>query len=511
MPTETLPNAAGADTSGDYVDIGKYLSILVRRWYIIVGCALLGAVAVFAYSSVRQSLDPVYTSDGQLLLTGSKYQIRLDERIVATDRLASQQAVAQRAREVEYRALLTSVDVSRQVAERLKLPADSVNGRLDAKIEGNVITLSARASTPGDAEALAQAFGQVASQRLDEVYGQSDRDVRSVEEELQRTNADLAAAETRYVAFLREARDAELRQQLSQKQLLRQNLTERSNDALVARLRGGYAVLTELDLLRSDALTLRQQIAAGGESSAGLLSSSAAILSLESRLFNLNRVIAVEIANGRPKPADQQGAAAGSALAPITSPAGVIPEIRIAGSDLTARASQTQLLADAEALIAQLEGRRQSTTQDIRQTTEALSAQLGSGQTSLISSGADPQLDDLTEAVVRQLDQDIRELSGQVQEYTAKRDELTRALELSRSAADLLMKRAVETRLAANAASGRALVISGASSARPSGPSSALLAAGFVGGLLAGLVLAVVVDRRRAARTAAPAWSARPA
>jgi len=129
----------------------EYIEVLARRWWIIVLCTSVAAVAAFV---IARGTSPTYQSSVQLEATG-----RIDYgQVLAMDRLLRQLA-----------ARVTTSAVAEQVDERLQLDlgVDALLAHVHTQVLPDIlhIEIDVDDAAPGRAEDIARAFAEVSQEQ----------------------------------------------------------------------------------------------------------------------------------------------------------------------------------------------------------------------------------------------------------------------------------------------------------------------------------------------------------
>lgn len=154
----------------DDIDLRPYLAAVARRWYWIVGLAVLAALIV---AGVSMQLPQTYTATSSVLLfirqTGS--QVGVNEplvRIETIDIVARRQGILALAKNPAIEAQIRQEDLERVA------PASYAPGSLTKQIaidaDGDLLTISASAPTPQQAQALADLWTNTFVSYADTLY-----------------------------------------------------------------------------------------------------------------------------------------------------------------------------------------------------------------------------------------------------------------------------------------------------------------------------------------------------
>ncbi|MCS7003272.1 MAG: hypothetical protein NZ518_10530, partial [Dehalococcoidia bacterium] len=257
---------------------------VIAQWRLIALMTVVSMVVAIAVGVAARQIAPRYTSEAVVLLTGARYQVRLDERFTTTEVLPSAQPgnpiAAITARQEEYRALAASRDVL-EAAQRLvhpDIPFDEDQIQVRSRVRGTLITVEATTPNPEHAPIIAAAFATALATRLDEVYGAGETNQAQLTKELVDAEQQVEAAERRLAEFLQRSRLAERARLLDQKQLLRATLAAQQGIGAAATATYIVGGLNELARLEADARALRADLQANdGPASMGQVMAHAAL------------------------------------------------------------------------------------------------------------------------------------------------------------------------------------------------------------------------------------------
>jgi hypothetical protein len=500
----------------------RYLRALLARWWLVVGLAITGAVLVGLWDVVTARTASVFTASTDVLLTGAKYRVQLDPRFTTVDPNSPTALPPGTTRADEYRAVALSREVRAAAAANLAPPVrpgeqsevgELNQGIVDARVKGNLITVTASSNEVGRAAQIADAYAGAVAQRLDRVYGTSDQDQQSLAQKLKEAVAAHQEAQAKFTAALAEGRADALARDLTQKDTVRTALVREQNVALTRDLATAYAEQTELDRLQRDAQVLQRQITEGGRSSASTLAHVLALSGLETRFVDLPVDVprdstlqnAGTSANRGEAPTSGRESATGdnptgtrsrSASAPFvpqqprqSSTAGNgFTQLQVNVDTLLGKnSSREELLADANALMRSVEQRRGEVSQKIGAMLKALNSQV-------VGPGTPSAVDPTTRQLIDGLSADIEKLQAEQREETFRMDVLRQNVELAGTARSTLENKLQEASIAGAAGAGRAIIASSASSAtvRSYPPAlSRVVPIGFIAGALVGAALAI--------------------
>lgn len=493
----------------DIIDLSRFVKFAERQRWVILSGLIVGTLLGLAFAIVGNSLTPSYASETTILLSGPKYKVQLEDKLLTNDKISDVQA-AVRARETEYTSIAKSVEVRRATAARLgnlvtpeQVQAGSLPADVSVKVSGSLVTLSARSRDSRVVQQVAAEYANVVSKRLDEVYGQSEIDLANIQQQLQASMSREQGATDKVVANTRTSRLQELQTRLAQMQALRDTVANGINTSLANDLQSKTTALSLLDQLGQDTATLRDSIATSGSSIAARTAQANALYSLQTKLTTLSSSLSEQSPSVAPVVISNE-----SALFPNTSttpraesrpsdgartpifPSTTTSQIRVQADALAAGTTQAQLLSDVDALKQIIEQRRLTMADSLRQTNDALLAQIKSGK-----GIGDDQNSSAT--LVTALNQDIQSLAAMIQSENQRIAGLQRDQQVASTTSDALSKKVAEITIDAGLTGGKAIIASGASeAARVEAPIPNYGVIGAVLGLVAGVAVAAYRDRR---------------
>jgi uncharacterized protein involved in exopolysaccharide biosynthesis len=254
----------------DEIDLRPYLAALWRRWYWIVGMAVVAAVVAFVFTRIS---PPAYEASAVIMITEPQYQMQFDPRF------------GTEVQEPAYRAfptLATSDGVLARVVESYTPSAEAgleawnvhhLRRMVEATSEGDprLLVLTVRALTAKDTAAIAAVWADVLAERGNEIYGSSEEDVSFLEAQFAQSKRALDEADTAVIEFQARNRTSILAAQLA-------SLEETQQRYLTETIK--IAFLTQ------DVEDLRAQI--GGQSAEGQAPPGASLtaLLLQIRAYN---------------------------------------------------------------------------------------------------------------------------------------------------------------------------------------------------------------------------------
>jgi len=203
------------------IDLREYVQVLVRSWKWVVGLAVLAAVAALGVSFL---IPPTYEATALVAVTEPRYVMRFDPRFETVNNV---QLVYK-----AYPELATSDDLLQDLLVRLDPLPEGVEtyrnlrnmSQAEQGADPSMVRLAVRSQEPGEAARVANAWAELFVTRANEIYGtQGEDQVQFFEGQLERAQAELAAAEQALVAFQARNQGAVLEAQLASAQ---QNLQD---------------------------------------------------------------------------------------------------------------------------------------------------------------------------------------------------------------------------------------------------------------------------------------------
>ncbi|MFQ6102252.1 MAG: GumC family protein [Anaerolineae bacterium] len=198
------------------IDLRVYVEVLIRSWKWVVGLALVAAVAAFAVSFL---ISPIYEAMALAAVTEPRYVMRFDPRFETVDSVQP----AYKA----YPELATSDDLLQELLTSPNLLSEGVEtlqdlrGILEAKsgADPSMVQLVVSSQDPEEAARVANAWAALFVARANEIYGAHSEDQgRFFEDQLERTQAELEAAEQALIEFQARNQGAVLEAQLASAQ-----------------------------------------------------------------------------------------------------------------------------------------------------------------------------------------------------------------------------------------------------------------------------------------------------
>jgi uncharacterized protein involved in exopolysaccharide biosynthesis len=182
----------------DEIDLRAYIAVLLRYKFWIVGLALVAALTAFGVSSL---LAPTYEATALVAVAKPSYVIEFDPRVQTQSDVPSYRA---------YLTLALGDELVAEVADALaaQLPSSSIPAfELREQMEvtngtdQSVVQLSVQDHDPARAATIANLWTELFVESTNQLYGQSEQDLRFFEAQLQEAEAELSSAEAALIAF----------------------------------------------------------------------------------------------------------------------------------------------------------------------------------------------------------------------------------------------------------------------------------------------------------------------
>jgi polysaccharide biosynthesis transport protein len=365
------------------IDLGKYLEILLRQWALLLGAAIICALAAAAF----------------VIRTPVGYQARV---LVATTKIASSVTfgssietlsegqlpvtlVDRKARLQSYVALVSNPVIAERVYEELK---DDFGDRLPAPeslikmVSGSVLTgsdaveIKVSNTDPVMVQRIADAWGRHYVDYVNKLYamGSSQETLANVQKQVSEAHVKFLKAEQDYITFL-------VSSPLEEFNRIREELIR-------------------VDRLRADAHGLLEHVKMGGEGAAA--SNAPAVSILKTQVFSSS--------TGADKTQP------GSSTSPIQS-----NPISLQFQANPLLASQQDLIADIDSLVNTLDNRIQILTERVDYLVLQQQSQPGSASTEAIQQVENPRIS-VAEDVIRILASKIEQEEGRRKDLALSRD-----------------------------------------------------------------------------------------
>lgn len=435
------------------IDLRPLLRSLIVRWWLILGVAALIALTgvAIAFMAPRAA-----SARADVLIISTTPQLNLDPRFTTRDATLLTNVTFQRQALI---SLATSAAVEQRVGEELvaqgRLNAAPAPGALldDIRVasQGDLIVITAESADPAEAVRLAETWARAYESLVAEVYTRDAAGDALLTTQISAAEERYQAAQTAYETFIGGGELVQVEQQV-----------KRLQELLDAARLAGTTLHTEyllraqeLDLIISDAQALREQVGAGAGDS---LADGLAVLTLRAR-------------------------AAGGDLLPV--------QLNI--TDAGVAQSSAATLDDIEVLISVVEEQRTALL--------AQAADLAAGL-------ADPTgpIRGLGDAARTAYEADLAALQQRQEALIGERTRLAQSRDIALSSLEVLQRKADEQQIAQTTPQVAVRFVSATSQPPQSNLLSAAINAIIGGalGMLAGIALALLLDRLRPRTRATP-------
>lgn len=220
----------------DEIDLRQYIQVLIDWWREILIIAILAALAAAAALYTLKALEtPVYQASATVAIARVVSDISFDERFITlSEDTMSVQRASDEGRRAALVGLVSSGAIAQAVIEELgdtldeteqtpavlieKIDANIVPGA-NARVESDLIRITARAATPEKAADIANAWAKEYVAEINSLYGQVPPEtLAAVTEELAEAEAAYEAAQNNLEAFVADNEVKRLQRQLDEKQ-----------------------------------------------------------------------------------------------------------------------------------------------------------------------------------------------------------------------------------------------------------------------------------------------------
>jgi capsular polysaccharide biosynthesis protein len=305
----------------------NYAAVLWKHGRLILGCAIVFGMAMLIITFL---VTPTYEAEADVAMVKTSIDLNFDSRIkTVSESDVSQAAIDQTARRKALATIAGSPDLASIVIARLggqlsdaeRVPANLVRA-INARGDGDMIRISARAGSAEKAALLANTWAQLYTTRINEIYSDSPLSTSEVQTQADDAKRAYTQAEAALVGYMADNPASQLSRALEEKQ---QVLTD------------SLAMNNKLDRLLADARSLRDRLTASPSSNG--LGSELARLSLEANSFGSASSLPALVQSGT-----------SSSSAPVT--------LQLQVEQLKLDTTPAQQLSDLDALLAALTTRR---------------------------------------------------------------------------------------------------------------------------------------------------------
>lgn len=506
------------------IDLSKYLEILIRRWWIVIGMALV--CALVAGAVVLAPRPAKYQARALVAMMKSASQVSFGTAITTLSEDSAQIAVDRLQRQASFVELISSPAIAEAVLQSLgdKLPESNRNVKgLLRMVKGSLaknsdlIEIIVTHRDPNTAVAVANAWGQEYARQVNMLYsataGGSYAVVRS---QVQTAKTAYEKAQAALEEALAQDRSDELNRRAAEDQATIQALHD-ARDAVVPTL---LSEIRRLERLQGNAEAMRAQVQGGGQAAAE--SNGPALVLLKAQVFanTWNEAPQARVM-GQVEPASTSGSQPSAQTAPVT----VNPvTLQVQAAPVTLQVQNTPLTMtaaamadDLDALVATLERHQSTLKGELRGISESLVKGeegvffLSSGPSERGEQGGIVDIDPQLATAIGDLEQRVRALRAQLSREMSRQQEAQAQRDLAWQSYDNLARKEAELAIAAQITGAEVRFAAPAAFAQKSASGRLkTVAVAAVAGLLAGVVAAYALEfwQSYRARTRAPSAGA---
>ena len=469
--------------------------LLAKRWRMILLVTILSIVVGGTFRFVLQRFSSAYQSEAAVLLTGSKYKLEFEPKIVDSAGLSGVgNQLNSTLRLQEYKTIAESIEVRRAAAKLVPddVPSGEIDPRtVDVRVTGALFRLSLSSNDPNRAARIAGAYAQALAQRMDSVYGTADQ--ATLELLVKEAVTRHKLAEEALAVYTSQSTIQSLQRALEQRESAKAAIVGEINSALSRRISFYYSAILEIDRLRRDAESLRGQINDAGKSPASRAAQALALLNLESRLIAIGSA-------GADIRAEASKEARTSGGPPVQ--AGVQLQMNL-DNILAREGSREQMQSDVETLLRSIDRRHDELRQENGRYVNELVGQISSAGQLLFAAGARDS-DAVALKLIDQLTEETIKFDATLLRQKSVLAGLRSEVEQSRLTRSVLEGKLQETNVSSAVSGGRAIIASSPtvpkSATFPPSLSFTLPLAGILG-LLLGLAVATAQEYRKSLGT----------
>jgi len=181
------------------IELRPYIELLVKRWYLILGAAILAAVVAFAISSFQ---TPEYEATAIVAITEPSFRVQFEPRI---------QELSEDAQPLKaFPELATSDQVLQQLLAEIK--PDLVNGTsleelrtivsAESGSDPTLVRMSARAKDPNDAAEIVNTWAKIFVSSSNDTFGDlGEEQEEFFIEQLGKAEVELSKVEEALISF----------------------------------------------------------------------------------------------------------------------------------------------------------------------------------------------------------------------------------------------------------------------------------------------------------------------
>jgi capsular polysaccharide biosynthesis protein len=266
------------------LDLRPYIVIILRRWKMLLGFAL---IATFIASALVVAEPSKFSSTANLLVVPDSNQVTFDSRFTTNEVSQVSTAALQRQGMLALATsstleALTRSSLPPELANEYSVPG-SMLGAVQVQTDGDLVKIVATAGQEATSQALAESWAKSYQQLVNDLYNSDARLSDTVKAQLADAGQRYDEAQQNLEAFIAGSTLAELEQRITNLQNLLSNAANADQQLYIDYLKH----VRDLDMVVADARTLRDQVADGQLDSLG---NALALLSLRARAAGITEL-----------------------------------------------------------------------------------------------------------------------------------------------------------------------------------------------------------------------------
>ena len=224
------------------IDLRPYIELLIKRWYFIIGAAVLGGLIAYGVTSLQQD---VYEATALIAVTQDRLVARFDPRLDTSDEPQPVRILPE---------LATSDDLISELLVTIAPPLEDIDTitslrkllEADPGSDPSLIRLMTTHSDPADAARVSNQWAAILVQRANELFGDGDSEqLTFFQEQLSKAEEELSSGQASLIEF---------------QGVNRQTIQKNKVDALNNTQRILLAEKRELNQLQSNIRDFKEQI-----------------------------------------------------------------------------------------------------------------------------------------------------------------------------------------------------------------------------------------------------------
>ncbi len=249
----------------DEINLKPYLLGILRRWYVVLLVALLGATAAM----IMANLGPdSYSATATVLAFGERPNFQFDPRystsnVFVLDRYSRREGLKELVINPAIESQIPPEVIAQLELDEYKL--GDLTGRISAETNADIITISASGKSPENAQLLANAWAKAYVKYINALYGVDSTAIMISEQQVAEAEASYAAAQSELETFLATSGSTLVQDRIQNIS----SLLDGSQNANITRFTDLVTRAQALDLVVQDAELLRTQLASGSSVDVG--------------------------------------------------------------------------------------------------------------------------------------------------------------------------------------------------------------------------------------------------